>query len=118
MQLQALAAALAAFALAGPSFAEPVREAGDGSSLTTKVTYGDINLHTTQGARELLSRVHIAAGKVCHAGWPSSRVQLTTVQTEKACISAAESRAVANLGSPVVTAVYRDLAITDLLAAR
>ncbi len=117
MRLQALMAAAAALSLAGPCLAGTVQESATGA-MSLSVKYDDLDLKSAHGAAELVIRVHDAADRVCRAAAPSGPVELTRVQTYAECVSAAEFQAVSALNAPMVTAAFRDRAITQLLAAR
>jgi len=70
-----------------------------------KVGYSDLNLSTAQGAGALLHRIRRAAALVCSAGDPSPMQQWTSRGYRK-CVRQASDRAVADVHSPMVTAIY------------
>ncbi len=119
MRLQYLMAAVGVLALAAPAFArpDPVHEV-DGGALATAVNYADLDLHSAKGAEALLQRVRNASRLVCRAAEPSRPTQLDRAQVFRACVTASLDRAVMALDAPMVTAVYRDEALTQLLAER
>ncbi len=119
MKLQYLMVAAGVLALAGPALARPaaVHEL-DSGALSATVTYADLDLHSAKGAQALLQRVRNASRLVCHAAEPSTPMQLDRTQTFRACVRSSLDRAVTILDAPMVTAVYRDEALTQLLAER
>jgi UrcA family protein len=66
-----------------------------------KVSYGDLNLDSAAGARALLARIHSAAQNVC--GGPDPALG----NNYSACLKSAESNAVSQVGSPLLTAAFR-----------
>jgi UrcA family protein len=78
----------------------------DGWSDTAQieVPHGDLNLSSPVGAERMLGRIRQAAIRVC-GGRPDLR-DLREVRAFKACTRIAIERAVAELGAPLVTALY------------
>ena len=119
MRLQHVISAACALALAGPALArsESVHEFDNGE-LRTIVRYGDLDLHSAMGAHALLARILDASRRVCHAAEPSRSVQLGRTQIFHDCVRSTLDGAIAALDAPMVTAAYREEAVSDLLAAR
>jgi len=70
--------------------------------VSVSVHYGDLNLATDAGAQTLLQRLNAAGRRVC--GGRTSPRSIMMYQLRRACIREKVSTAVAELGSPVVTA--------------
>lgn len=69
-----------------------------------KVSYADLNLHSTAGAWAVLRRVRAAAKRVC-APRPAD-ADLDQLADYKTCLHDAVANAVAELGNPRVSALY------------
>jgi UrcA family protein len=67
-----------------------------------RVDYADLDLNTEQGATRLYKRIAGAAKRVCPS---SSGLELRASQVAQRCISAAISRAVAEVDSPQLAKV-------------
>ena len=100
----ALIACVAA-SLAAPALAEP----------TVKVAYGDLNLQSRPGARQLLARLHAAARKVC--GPAPIIADLGRDAAYRGCLKATVNTAVSDLNAPLVTAAYEGLGATSRTVA-
>jgi UrcA family protein len=86
--------------------AEPMSH---GTTLSKTVRYSDLDISSEAGARSLLSRIRRAANYVCSGGdWV---IQMNRGAAFQACVQRSSSRAVAELGNPVVTAMYDGSAI-------
>ena len=96
----ALAAGLAALAL--PAHAQNSKP--DPVVQHTDVTYGDLDLSTAKGARAMYTRIQSAARRVC--GQPSKEIE--EKRAFDACVASAANQAVADLDSPLVTALHQD----------
>jgi len=71
----------------------------------TTVAFGDLNIHSEQGAQVLLRRLRMAARLVC--GPQPMRLDLSRWQFYNACRKTAIDDAVAAIGSPKLNEVYR-----------
>ncbi len=67
------------------------------------VSYGDLNIDTERGARILLERIQAAARGVCPA---ADGRNLSAWATSRHCIREAVARAVRQVGSPLLAALY------------
>ncbi len=94
----------AALALAIPSFAAAQSANGDGS---VAVRYGDLNLNDRAGAAVMLHRLDTAALEACGVSPFSLREYKLAVQGS-ACHVTRMDQAVAELGAPAVTELYKD----------
>jgi UrcA family protein len=74
------------------------------SAPTALVRYGDLNVSEPLGARRLLERIRAAAGRVCPEA--DSR-DLAAMQIRWQCMNDAVARAVQQVHSPAVAALYR-----------
>lgn len=70
---------------------------------TVQVQYGDLNLATDQGARALLERIKAAARQVCPA---ADGRDLAAFQSSRRCAREAVARAIDQVGSPRLAALY------------
>ena len=86
---------------AAASLTQAAAPAGDVPSITVK--FADLNLSTEEGTNRLYSRITTAARAVCERG--DSR-DLATFAARRACESAAIARAVSDVHSPRLAAVY------------
>lgn len=86
----AISAAFAAPALARPALAT--------ESDSVSVRYSAPELNTTAGARHLALRIRVAANRLCGGEDPIARAFSATTD----CRRAAEARAAAELGAPLV----------------
>lgn len=67
------------------------------------VSYGDLNLATEDGARALLLRIRLAADSVCPA---ADNRELARLKVHNRCVHVAIARAVQQVGSPHLAALY------------
>lgn len=90
------------------SFAQPAaantRTSGDVAART--VRFGDLDLTQERGAKELLSRVHIAARQVCMGSYEVWANYISIDPAYRNCVKTASARAVAALNNPNVTAMF------------
>jgi len=89
-------------ATAGATTARSVDVNGTETARTT-VHYGDLDVHTRQGADELYSRINMAAGRVCE-NVEEPYVRLTRAFED--CRHTAISAAVQEVNAPLVTQTY------------
>jgi len=89
-------------ATAGATTARSVDVNGTETARTT-VHYGDLDVHTRQGADELYSRINMAAGRVCE-NVEEPYVRLTRAFED--CRHNAISAAVQDVNAPLVTQTY------------
>jgi UrcA family protein len=78
-----------------------------GDRLTKKVTYGDLNLESQEGAKALYSRLRFAAQEVC---FPFESRELSRQGAWRACFNEALESAVANINKPLVSALHNQSA--------
>jgi UrcA family protein len=71
--------------------------------LTKRVTYGDLNLESPEGAKALYSRLRYAAREVCS---PFESKELSRRDMWQACVSGALESAVAKINKPLVSALH------------
>ena len=71
-------------------------------TVSVRVYYGDLNLAADAGAQTLLKRLNWAARQVCGGRMPPGSVK--AFEQRSACIRDKVTAAVAELGSPSVTA--------------
>ena len=77
----------------------------DNSLPHVTVHYGDLNLNNNQGAKELYFRVHRAAKVVCgDEEWDPLYIEMW--RADQQCEQTALKRAVAQVNSPKLTAIY------------
>ncbi len=99
--------ALAAFAVlgatAGAHAAAGSQPSRDDDVVRVKVKYGDLDLAGQAGANAMLRRIHRAANEVC--GDRPNGASLDEMQLYGTCVASAVDRAVASLGSPMVSAL-------------
>jgi len=93
-------AVLAACLLAGPLGVAQAAPARDVPQVV--VSYGDLDLSSSDGVRELYRRIAAAAGEVCP--YADAR-ELGQVAVNRACRNAAISRAVRQVNSPQLVAL-------------
>jgi UrcA family protein len=74
-----------------------------GQALTKKVTYGDLNLDSEQGAKALYNRLRSAAKEVCA---PFESIELARRIVWQTCVDHAVTSAVEQVNRPMVTAVH------------
>lgn len=99
-------------ALAGPGAALAAPAAiADAEPATMSVRHDDLDLTTQRGARLMIQRLDAAAADVCGS---SSFVSLAFKQAVRStqCYQESMNRALAALGSPTVSALYRAQAVT------
>jgi UrcA family protein len=70
---------------------------------TQRVSFKDLNLNTPEGAAVLYGRIKTAANEVC-GHW--NNFDLSQIHAVQTCVSAAVSRAVAQVNSPMLTNIY------------
>ena len=104
-----LAAAALVTGFATPATASP---SDDGATVSRKVSYPDLNISQPQDARVLLQRIRNAAKYVC-AGGMSEPLQYTSRSYRK-CVRDAHDRAVADVHSPMVTALHSGVSGTEV----
>jgi len=97
----ALAGCLLAGAMSPARAAQPADVSDDVP--TTRVSYGDLNLATEQGTQRLYERIVAAARQVCPEADPRD---LSRFVRSRACRAQAIERAVNEVGSPRLAAVY------------
>ena len=90
-------------ATAGATAARTPVDSNGVETARTTVHYGDLDIHTRQGADELYSRLNTAAGRVC-ADIMEPYVRLTRAYEE--CRHGAISAAVQQINAPLVTQTY------------
>jgi UrcA family protein len=95
------AAAIAALLLAA---AAPVAQAQPVTQVIRRVPYGDLDLATAQGARVMLLRIRQTAATAC--AQPRSAALPRAEAEERRCQVATVARAVSDLGSARVAALY------------
>jgi UrcA family protein len=71
--------------------------------LTKRVTYGDLNLESQEGAKVLYARLRFAAREVCS---PLEGRELSRRSAWNACINDALESAVAKINKPLVSALH------------
>jgi len=96
------------FAIIGVARAAPAPAAptDDSRYPDVAVRIGDLDLGHTDGAKALLVRLRSAASTAC-GGEPLMPVDLTTLQTWRACVRTRLDDAVSQVRAPLVTALYR-----------
>jgi UrcA family protein len=72
-------------------------------NLTRKVSYGDLNLDTQEGAKALYARLRYAAMEVCS---PLEARELNRHLVWERCVDGALSSAVGQINKPTVTALH------------
>jgi UrcA family protein len=75
---------------------------------SVRVVYGDLNLSTKSGAQTLFKRMRVATSKVC--GSRPAPKQIAAQQRHRICTLDAMLRAVAEINSPLVTAMFTGMA--------
>ncbi len=96
-----LIAGLSSFGLAITSGA--AHAANSQQPLSRKVSYGDLNLDSTEGAKVLYARLRGAANDVCR---PFEGRELILQRTWQTCFNDAVARAVAQVNKSTVTALH------------
>ena len=76
-----------------------------GSEASVHVPYADLNLANPSGAEIMLGRIDAAARAVCD---PGDTRQLVLHKLAQSCERDAVERAVADLGQPLVVALYQE----------
>ena len=84
----------------------------DEGVVSRKVAYPDLDISRPQGAKALLHRIRNAASIVC-AGGLSQPLQNTSRSYRK-CVADAANRAVADVNSPMVTALHSGSVGTEI----
>jgi UrcA family protein len=80
------------------------------------VTYSDLDLSTTDGARVLLTRIDRAAKRICGPGPSHSPLEPRAAAYYRNCVVASVDAAVARVGSPALLALHKDIQSTSSLA--
>jgi UrcA family protein len=93
-----IATTLVVFAAASSALA-----AEPSDRLTKKVTYGDLNLESPEGAKALYARLRFAAREVCS---PLEGRELSHGSAWKVCVNDAMESAVAKINKPLVSALH------------
>lgn len=96
-----LSAALVALSLSASQFAA----ASDTVTQSVTVSYADLNLSNTAGAKTLYSRISKAARKVCSISGESPYAFLD--YDKRRCIRSAIDQAVTKVDSPVLLAMHQ-----------
>ena len=95
------------FATFGVAFAHEVSAkpvSTDGITYSRTVRFSDLDVSTEAGAKALLSRIRRAANAVCSGDeW---RAYMNRGPSFRACVHQASNKAVSDVGSPMVTALY------------
>lgn len=92
---------LAALAIApGAAQAQP---ASSQESVSVRISYADLNLSSSEGAREMMGRIESAARIIC--GESSTNNDLSERAREHSCVDATMSEAVRSLDAPSVSAL-------------
>ena len=91
-------------AVAGPS--------NDEGIYSRKVAYPDLDISRPQGAKALLYRIRSAASIVCSSGL--SQPLRNTSRAYRECVRDASNRAVADVNSPMVTALHNGVVGTEV----
>jgi UrcA family protein len=99
--IAALATGIVALGVAGVSAAAAPATAAP----SAVVHYADLDLATEQGARALYRRIAIAAETVCPA---ADNRDLAAAAESRSCREQAIARAVRDVGTPLLAAVYAD----------
>lgn len=84
----------------------------DGATVSRKVAYPDLDLTQPQGARALLHRIRNAAAYVCANG--ATRPLEYSSRSYRKCVRDASDRAVADVHSSMVTALYTGASGTEV----
>ncbi len=100
----AAGAVLLGAASSAATAAEPYVTATADGAPAVAVKYGDLDLTTERGARLLFTRIQIAADQVCPAAADSR--SLSRVEARSRCVREAVARAVEQVGSPRLAAVF------------
>jgi UrcA family protein len=96
-----LVALAAASSIGRTLAAEPV------DRLTKRVTYGDLNLESQEGAKVLYARLRSAAREVCS---PLESRELSHRSSWQACVNGALESAVVKINKPMVSALHNQSA--------
>jgi UrcA family protein len=96
-------AVLAALGCAASVHAAPAGTSSAPALTSVTVSVADLDLADRAGAKVALQRIHAAAKTVC-GGEPDVR-EIERMALYEACIRTGANRAVAALGSPIVTAL-------------
>lgn len=104
-----LAAAALVTGFATEATASPSNE---GTTVSRKVAFPDLDISQPQGAKALLHRIRNAASYVC-AGGATEPLQYTSRSYRK-CVRDAQDRAVADVHNPMVTALHTGVTGTEV----
>ena len=74
---------------------------------STTIKLGDVDLAREDGARVALRRIKMASHTVCSRAAGGYSHLIATSRSYQTCVRNARSRAVSDLDSPTVTALYR-----------
>jgi len=107
----ALVAALALATLGGAAHAQTASD-----PIRVTVSYGDLNIDQTDGAKALVQRIVAAADRAC--GYAPDQRLLADLARYQACRTHAIDTAVAAVDSPTVTAMAGRLSSPTRLAGR
>jgi UrcA family protein len=83
-------------------------------TISVSVNYGDLNLSTEAGSKEMLQRIHAAARLICGTE-PSAPLDRMTQYAP--CVKRATDRAVARLNNSTVASLAHSRNIAELLAS-
>jgi UrcA family protein len=81
-----------------------VAAAATNTSNQITVRYGDLNLSTEDGVRQLYGRIRAAAKSVC--GAPYGMVTLTVKESRRQCVDEAVASAVKKVNNGILTAMH------------
>lgn len=117
MLLKSALIALAGLGIAASAQAQPAATPAPADEAEV-VNYSDLNINREPGAEAMLRRITSAADQIC--GRESQRTSLDRVALHQACVRSTVDRTVADLGSPMVTALNSGHAAptTTMLASR
>jgi UrcA family protein len=102
--MKVLAVFAFALVLAAPA-ASLAASDDEGGAIQVKVSYGDVNLNTTNGATRLLQRLDDAATKVCEGRIISNPIDVEMAHGSD-CYRSVMEHAVAQINAPVLSALY------------
>jgi UrcA family protein len=80
------------------------------------VAYSDLDLSTTGGARVLLNRIEYAAKRICGPEPVHSPLEPRAAAYYRDCVGASVDAAVAQVGSPALLALHKDIQSTSSVA--
>jgi UrcA family protein len=103
--IPACVAGLTALAVADSASAADSRAESGVSIVSERIVYRDLDLSTRQGAQALIRRVEAAAHRLCTPS-PDPSLYGGPSAAERRCRNEAAARAIARLGSALVSAEY------------